>query len=56
MNQQESTVERAVSGLSAGSNMKGYNLFHGSSSVKSGDCPCFGNINKNSVYDDLKKV
>jgi hypothetical protein len=56
MNQQERTVERAVSGLSAGHTMKEHNRFHGWSSAKSGDCPCFGNINKNSVYDDLKKV
>ncbi len=55
MNQQESPRERAVSGLSAGRTMKEHNLFYGSSGAKSGDCPCFGNINKSNVYDDLQK-
>jgi hypothetical protein len=35
--------------------MKEHNLLHDSSGAKSGDCLCFGNINKSNVYDDLQK-
>jgi hypothetical protein len=55
MNQQESTGERAVSGLSAGRTMKEHNLFH-DNPVLSPETSLTGNINKSSVYDDLKKV
>ncbi len=51
MNQQESTEQGQSQELSARRTLREQNIFHGSSGAKSGDCPCFGNINKKSVYD-----